>query len=38
MKRILSLMLLLIVFTGCSNVLNSDRPNGDDIMGGCLYY
>ena len=20
-------------FTGCSNVLNSDRPNEDDIMG-----
>ena len=33
MKRILSLMLLLIVFTGCSNAQNSDRPNGDDIMG-----
>lgn len=26
-------MLLLIVFTGCSNPQNSDRPNGDDIMG-----
>ena len=33
MKRMLSLMLLLIVFTGCSNAQNSDRPNGDDIMG-----